>query len=162
MFYSRKRQRLLGRMAFILRRLSRGGTGQDDVWSDRDHLLLMGFFFSTVSRIWNLLLQDVLPFFPGSFRISLFIDLRCTWDLRKRPDCFVIIRWWSIRWFFLSVTSFMSQHANVKSYNVIFTLSVVLLLFVVKMPMPNTVFVARGGRLINWVRGFSQFFSQKF
>ena len=33
-----------------------------------------------------------------SFRVSLFIDLRCPWNLGKRSGCFMIIKW-PISWF---------------------------------------------------------------
>ena len=38
------------------------------------------------------------PLFAGSFRVSLFIELRCPWNLGKRSGCFMIIRW-NISWF---------------------------------------------------------------
>ena len=51
----------------------------------------------------------------GSFRVSLFIDLMCPWNLGKRSGCFVIdlIRW-PISWFvcqWCHVTT--SRHSNV-------------------------------------------------
>ena len=156
MFYSRKRQRLLGRMAFLLRRLSRGGTGQDDVWSDRDHPLLRGFFFSTVSRIWNLLLQDVLLLFAGSLESAHSL----IWGAHQIWGNVLTVLWQlggGQPGDFLSVTSFMCQHSNVKRYKVIFTLYAILPLFVVMMTMPNTViFCDSWSRPINWIRGFSQ------
>ena len=54
-------------------------------------------------------------FIVGSFRVSLFNDLGCPWDLGKRSGCFMIIRW-LMNWIWILVSMFYhwKQQSNEK------------------------------------------------